>query len=234
MIYLILGQNKKVQGKISEICSQFPNASVKKMFVDDFHPAVLEEWIIGDDLFSEKYIFCLNNICKDKAGNIFILEKLDDLLKTDKIFIWQEDNLETKLKKRLQKIKEGLEVFDFSEEEKGSKEYNFFPLLDALGVKNKKQLWILYQEALMSGSSADDIFWKMKDFFKNLYLIKTSENKDRLNFKPFFIKKMSGFANNFSAEEIKELFNNLIEIYYRSLNETGRLEKELELLILKI
>jgi len=234
MIYLIIGQNKKAREKIVEIRSQFPKVSLKKMFGDDFQPAVLEEWIIGDNIFGEQNLFCLDNICQDKDGNLFILEKLDDLLATDKVFIWQENNLETKIKNKLQKIDKGLKFFDFSEEDKKTQEYNFFPLLDALGQKNKKQLWLLYQEALLAGSSAEDLFWKMKDFFKNLYLIKTTEDKSKLEFKLFFIKKMSGFANNFSTEEIKKLFNNLLEIYYRSLNEADRLEKELELFILKI
>ena len=42
--------------------------------------------------------------------------------------------------------------------DKKGNEFNIFSLTDAVGARNKKEAWVLYQKALLAGVSAEEIF----------------------------------------------------------------------------
>ena len=67
--------------------------------------------------------------------------------------------------------------------DKKGKEFDIFRFINVFGRRNKKESWILYQEAILAGVAPDRIFftlmWKVKSMLlskKTPELLKLSEN----------------------------------------------------------
>ncbi len=134
------------------------------------------------------------------------------------------------------------EVVDFSpngDEEKlpldkKGKEFNIFTLTDALGSRNKKEAWTLYQKALAAGVSADEIFFKVFWQVKSMLLASKTKSVVETDMKPFPYNKAKGYAKNYSRKELETLSQNLVEGYLKSRRGEGEIEILLEKTLLKL
>jgi len=105
---------------------------------------------------------------------------------------------------------------------KSKLEENIFLLTDALGQKNKTQALKLIHDQLDSGTQATMLLSKMIWQFKNLLLIKSLlEEKSSLNYyqvasqlklHPFVVKKSLQQIKNFSLEELKKIYRQLLGV----------------------
>jgi DNA polymerase III delta subunit len=100
---------------------------------------------------------------------------------------------------------------------------NIFHLTDAFGSRNKKQAWILYQKALVSGLPAEEVFWKLAWQVKNILLVKrlckeqkmglpAIKKESKLN--PFVARNCFNFSNKFEAKELQNMYSRLVELYH--------------------
>lgn len=101
-----------------------------------------------------------------------------------------------------------------------AKEYNPFAICDAFASKNKTRMWVLLQEALLSGIAAEEVFYKISWQLKNLLLIKKTvafgvknlEKETKLH--PFVIKKTLAAARNFTEGELRNYSFDLVKLYH--------------------
>lgn len=100
----------------------------------------------------------------------------------------------------------------------GKEEVNLFHLCDAFAQKNKRQLWLLFQRALLLGASAEEIFWKLWWQTKNLLLLKNLSpgRTAKSGLHPFVEKKTRAFLKNFKEKELAAYSARLVEIYNES------------------
>ncbi|KKS27473.1 MAG: hypothetical protein UU88_C0006G0066, partial [Parcubacteria group bacterium GW2011_GWC1_42_11] len=100
--------------------------------------------------------------------------------------------------------------------------------------RNKKELWVLYQEALTSGLSGEEIcntlFWTVK----NIALMKNARMDDNCGLNPFVATKARSFAKNYSQEEIASLSRSLVTIYHEDHRGGEPMNISLERFILDI
>ena len=84
----------------------------------------------------------------------------------------------------------------------GKEEINLFQLCDAFAQRNKRQLWLLFQRALLLGVSAEEIFWKLWWQTKNLLLLKNLPlgRAAKSGLHPFVEKKTRSFLKNFKEK----------------------------------
>ena len=86
-----------------------------------------------------------------------------------------------------------------------------FSLTDALGNRDKKKLWTLYQKAIRTNAVPEELhgilFWQVK----TMLLVSQKETKD---LKPFAVSKAKKFIQNYSEEELQKLARNLVELYH--------------------
>ena len=91
---------------------------------------------------------------------------------------------------------------------------NFFALADALAIRDRKRLWVLYVKAMPRGASPEELsgilFWKIKDMFS------------------------SGRSGKFSSEEIQKLASKLVALYHDSHRGLVDFETGLERFILSV
>lgn len=133
-------------------------------------------------------------------------------------------------------------VVDFSPQEeeekllldKKGREFNIFTLTDALGARNKKEAWTLYQKALVAGVSADEIFFKIFWQVKSMLLASKTKSVGETDMKPFPYNKAKGYAKNYSQEELENLSESLVEGFLLARGGEGEIETLLEKLLLKL
>lgn len=155
-----------------------------------FQPSKLKEWV-------KKRI-------KEQDGSIEnqAVEKLIDYVGND---LWRMSNELDKLIAFDKKIKkENIEKLV-----KSKIDTNIFETIDALGQKNKEQALRLIHNHLKKGESEMYLLDRFVYQFRNLIKVKSG---GKLDMHPFVVKKTSQQAKNFSFEELKKIYQKLLEI----------------------
>jgi len=166
-------------------------------------------------LFGNTTLFVFDCVFDKADEQDILLAHANELDLSQNIFLVFEPELEKKIAEGIAETKVKLEEY-IAKKTGTYSEFNIFSLGDALGKRNKKELWILYQEALKKGLSSEEIcntlFWTVK----NLALIKNSKPGSDMGMSEFVAKKSRGFAENYTAEETKNLSHQLVTIYHEA------------------
>jgi hypothetical protein len=110
--------------------------------------------------------------------------------------------------------------------------FNIFSITDAFGRRNKKEAWILYQKALSSGISAEEVFFKLFWQVKSMLIILKTTNIAETDMKPYPYDKAKGFLKNFSKDELEKLSADLVGGYHRTRSGQGGLNTLIEKIFL--
>lgn len=166
-------------------------------------------------LFGETTLFILDSILEKKAEQEVIASRAKALATSLNHFLIFEPTLDKNA------VAEILEHATEMEEHVGKKidtrpAFNIFSLGDALGMRNKKDLWVLYEQAITAGLEPEEIcgtlFWAVK----NIALMKNAKPGDDAGLNPFVAKKSRGFASNYTKEEITGLSRSLSIMYHEA------------------
>ena len=142
-----------------------------------------------------------------------MLKKLSDIAESPNIFVMLEATLP---KRHLLAITEAAEKVESHEKGEEQKEkFNIFALTDALGKRDKKNLWVLYQQAILEGIVPEQIngmlFWKVKSLLVSPY-----PNRE------------------WSKDELKKLSAQFVTIYHDAHRGLHDFEIALERMILSL
>ena len=152
----------------------------------DFDENKFIELISSNSLFAEKFSVILNNVLEDKDIKSFIFNKLDDIKNSENIFVFLENKALKDTLAKFEKVEAEIKKFELSTGKIASvKEFNIFSLADAFGRRDKKNAWLIFQEAVAKNIAPEAIsgmiFWKIKTlilskskFFSDLELKKMS------------------------------------------------------------
>jgi len=143
-------------------------------------------------------------------------------IKKKRDFAFLENKVADKLVKKIEKAGGKVEEFTNASEVAGKKpEFNLFALCDALGNRDRKQLWILSQQALFAGVTAEEIFWKLVWQTKMILLVAKSPGKQLKTVKPFVAGKSARFARQYSLTELEKLSGDLVALWHETKRENG-------------
>ncbi len=238
MIYLLYGADKdKARTKANELVQSLlkkkPDASFFKITSENWNESVLQEYIGSQGLFEQKYIVLLDGLFELKDAKEITLKILKEMKESPHIFIFREGELD---KPTLGKFeRNAVKVQEFSEKGEAvkKKEFNLFSMTDALGQRDKKNLWVLYQKAKQAGMEDEQIhgtlFWQVK----SMIIAAGSKNAGEAKLNPFVFSKASAYAKNFSEEELIKLSGNLVTLYHDSRRGVHDLDRALEGFILE-
>ncbi|MES2436422.1 MAG: hypothetical protein V4519_00245 [Patescibacteria group bacterium] len=240
MIYLLYGSDiiksrNKLHDLVGSLIKKKPDASHVKINDETFEPSYLDEYIGGMGLFSSKTIVEMDMVFRNKEAKEEIMSRIKDIAASDNIFVFLEGTLNkaelTKFEKNAEKVQE----FSLKEEpEKKNKDFNIFSLTDALGRRDRKQLWVLYQKALMNNSAPEEIhgilFWQIKAMLQAA----KSKTAQESGLNPFVFQKSQGFLKNYTEQEVKEHSAKLVDIYHKARRGIHEFDVALEKYILEI
>jgi len=247
MIYLIYGSDKetaraKERALVESLIVKKPDASVGRYNADTFQVGLLDELIGGQGLFVARLIVELDRLFVNEEFQELVLENLERLAASENIFIILEEKLLKPELKKFEKYAEKIQAYDLKKDESGGQgngwgkkgDVSPFALADALGRRDKKQLWALYVGQRKAGSVPEELhgllFWQIK----SILLAGQAASAEAAGLKPFVYGKAKQFAGNFSAEEIKTLSKNMVSIYHDAHRGMGDLDLLLERLILEL
>lgn len=166
-------------------------------------------------LFGEKTLFTFDNILDKKEEQDLIVSHMVELGASPNYFLICESAFDKKIAEQLGG--EGVSIQECVAIKGNTRpSFNIFALGDALGKRNKKELWSQFQEARDSGFEPEEIsgtlFWAVK----NLALMKDAPVGSLCGLNPFVAKKTREFANNYTREEIINLSRSLITAYHEA------------------
>jgi len=237
MIYLIQGSDTiktrhKYDALIESLLARKLDSLAWKIDSENFDEEKFRELIVSQDLFAHKYIVGCDHLVGDKKSQEFILANLSEIKESANIFIILEDSLDEKILKQVKKYTEKDLSFDKKLGEE--KKFNIFAITDALGERNRKKLWILYQEALRAGIEDEEIFWKFQWMVKHMLFFKKSKEPSTSELKGFSKTKIEKYSRNYKTEELENLSTQLVSLFHAVRRGEGEMGMGLEKIVFGI
>lgn len=237
MLYFFYGSDTnmaraKAHEIIASLQKKMPGTEVFRIDSENWSEARLEEYIGGQGLFERKLIVFANRLFENAVAKEAVLSRLAALQKSENTFIFLEGAIDAETVRGIKKIAEQVEVIDKKD---GKKEkFNVFSLADAFGKRDKKNLWVLYQQALASGAAPEEIhgilFWQLK----NMFLALCCKSAEEANLKPFPWGKARAFVKNWNESELKNLSGRFVAVYHDSRRGQHDFATALERFILQL
>ncbi|MDP3996293.1 MAG: hypothetical protein Q8P86_01190, partial [bacterium] len=182
-------------------------------------------------LFERKFIVYGNRIFENQEAKVFVMEKLKEIAVSENIFILLEGPVDAAALKKIEKA--GGKVQKYGEKNE-AKEKKDFSLTEALGRRDKKTLWVLFQKEIMKGKEVEELhgllFWQIKSMIVSL----NSRSAVEAEMHPFVFQKSRAFAKNYSEDELKNLSSKLVSLYHDSRRGLHDFNTALERFILTI
>ncbi|TSC84515.1 MAG: Uncharacterized protein G01um101417_180 [Parcubacteria group bacterium Gr01-1014_17] len=218
MLYFFYGTDgakarEKASALVASLQEKRPEASVFKMGVDDWNAAALGELIVGQGLFHPISLVQISGVFEDEEAKEYVLTHLGELADSPNIFVLVEGAVEIATVRVVTKA--AAKAQEFKKTKIEGQKFNVFSLADALGERNKKDLWVLYQRALLEGVAPENIngvlFWKVKDMLTAQYQ-----------------------SRSWSTDELKNLSARFVVLYHDSHRGKHEFPIALERLILSL
>jgi len=238
MLYLIHGTDqttsrKKLHTLVEGLLKKKPNASEFWFDGDFLADSEIDSLIQSSGLFENKYIVVFDKVLENKEHQDSLPKKFKEISNSENIFIFLEGELTKKILSRFEKWSAKIQKFDLGVEPKEEK-FNMFALTDALGKRDRKNLWVLYRKALNSGALPQDVHGILLWQIKNLLMVKTTSNVRGLGLNPFVLRKALSFMKNYSEEELKKLSMSLIVMHHDTRRGIVELNNSLERFLLSV
>lgn len=235
MLYFFYGTDRvKLRAQFQKMREKFSAQGVAIEVIPEggVTRAVLDGAITTRGLFGETTLFVLDGVLEKKDEQEIISSRAAELASSSNIFLVIEPS---PLKECVTALCEhAVESFEFAlTKQKSWPAFNIFSLGDALGKRNKKDLWVLYQQALGNNMSPEEIsgtlFWSIK----NMTLMKTMTGGGDAGLSPTVAPKARSAAKNYSLEELHAMSRSLVHAYHEG-HRGGDMAVELEEFILKL
>ena len=218
MLYVIYGKDReKGRARFRALKEELGKKCGEEHIVleGEISKEVLHSFAATQGLFGGTTLHTFDCVFDKKDEQEVLLAHASELDLSPNTFLVFEPELDKKVAEGIAETK--VKIEEFAPKKIDTRpEFNIFSLGDALGKRNKKELWVLYQGALSAGLSSEEIsgtlFWAVK----NLALIKNAKPGDDAGMNPFVAKKTREFSKNFTAEEIKNLSHSLVTIYHEA------------------
>nr|MBP7119590.1 hypothetical protein [Candidatus Woesebacteria bacterium] len=140
-----------------------------------------------------------------------LLENLESLATSTETFVVIEKDLNASDKKQFAKQTDNLNEYKKVGTET---KFNVFAMAEALVNKDKRQLWVLLQEAKRNGLSAEEIIGTLWWQLKTLRLAMLTKSAEEAGVKDFPYNKAKRALKNFKDDEIETLSFKLLNLYH--------------------
>lgn len=238
MLILVHGNNfskvkKKTEAVVASLHKKRPHAEIFHFDDESLTSDTVRESVGTNGLFERKLIVVCKDVLASTSAREHILSFKKELKESDNVFILSEKGTvpSTVLKKLDKYIHTVYEVKDLK---KTAQQFSTFSLSDALGRRDTKNLWTLYQQACREGVPSEEIngilFWQIK----SMILAKNSKNAKEAGLKPFVFSKSKKYSDNFSIPELQKISSQMIVNYHESRRGRGDFQIKLEKLILSL
>lgn len=229
MIYFYYGTDtesarKKAKITVDSLLSKKPEATLIKIGDEDLNANQIDELVGGQALFSSKYIVYFYRTFDNKENKEIIIKNLKEIAGSDNIFIFAEGKMDKTALTKIEKYAEKVQEFIKPEKTLNKKEklaligekIDFFEFADALGRRDKRGLWVLYQDALAEQVPAEEVhgifYWQVK----SMLLAKKCKNAEEAGMKSYPFQKAREYSRNYKDGELEKISSNLVSMYHEA------------------
>ncbi len=209
---------------IDSMLAKKPDATLVKIGDEEVTENRVLELCSGQALFSNKYIVFFSGTFQNKENKEIILKNIKEIGKSENIFIFAEGKMDKAGLGKIEKAAEKIQEFVKPEKTLNKKEklaligekIDFFEFADALGRRDKRGLWTLYQDALKEQVPAEEVhgifFWQIK----SMLLAKKAKTPEEANMKPYPFQKSREHGRNYKDGEIEKIAEDLVSMYHEA------------------
>lgn len=217
MLYLIHG-NDREKGR-AQFRALRDKLSKGGLNIEDIQEGTISKKMFEENssargLFGDTTLFLFDNILAKKEEQEIFMSRAEMLRDSKNYFLVFEILLSKDIVKEI--IPSTTEHFEYSKKTDDRPLFNIFSLGDALGERSKKELWVLYQQALGAGISPEEISGTLFWAIKNMALMKQAEKGDDSGLNPFVARKTRVFASHYTTEEIILLSQKIVTLYHEA------------------
>ena len=162
-------------------------------------------------LFGASPIYLIDTLSNQADSYEELLETLESLATSTENFVVIEKDLNASDKKQFTKYSENLNEYKKAGVET---RFNVFAMAEALVNKDKRQFWVLLQEAKRNGLSAEEIIGTLWWQLKTLRLAMLTKSAEEAGVKDFPYNKAKRSLKNFKDGEIESLSFKLLNLYH--------------------
>lgn len=164
----------------------------------------------AESLFGGEEWFVLDNPADSADFAEEVKQSLKEMSESSNTFIILEAGLLAPAKKTYAKYAKEIVEFKADKVER----FNSFGMAEALLAKDKRKLWVLLQEAKMSGLREEEMVGMLWWQLKSLRLASLTTNAAEAGMKDFPYNKTKRGLSKFTETEIKDLSQLLLELYH--------------------
>ena len=176
----------------------------------------------------------MDMIFRNKEAKESVMDRLKEIGESESIFVFLEADLNKTDLKAFEKTAEKIQEYPLKDLPVKKQDFNIFSLTDALGERNKKRLWVLYQKALRAGKEPEEIhgilFWQLKA----MSLAESSPGAKEAGLNPFVYQKSKKFLAGFGGAVLESALTNFVSLYHDSRRGDHELEEGIEQFILAL
>ncbi len=232
MIYVFYGTDRegavaKLHSTLQILKGKKPDAERITFSPENWEESAFEASIERQGLFEKKSIVVLDSLLSYAPAKEFVMEHLVEMEESENVFLILEKSILAGPLGKIKKVSEKVEEFKAVE----GRRFTPFPLSDAWARGDKKNAWVLYQEALKKMSPEEihgALFWQVKA----MILASNSKSAKESGLSPFVFSKSASFAKGKSQEKLKRTLGELLSLYHDARKGGGELEIALERFIL--
>lgn len=225
MLHVVVGND---YDKIKKVVDKHVGKLERVLFsADDLAYDVVDGHISSSGLFNEPQAIVLKDTLVEHVD--FIIDRAESMSSSDNVFIIVDPKI---LKKERTKLEKHAKSYsEYALNEKKVSDNSLFNLADFLGKKDKKNLWLGFRQAIEDGKQPEEIHGILWWQIKTLLLIQNSTTNPGLH--PFVFNKNKKAAENFSANELRDLSKNLVNLYHKARMGEIEMENGIEQFILQ-
>lgn len=228
MIYLVFGNNKDSARKkaweiVDSLLIKKKDAVFKKFTEnDEITQNHLNELISGQALFVNKFIVMFHEVFSNPETKNILVKNLKQIADSKNIFVLLEEKIDSKTLEKIKKVSTKSQEFEKKEMTKQERlaqigeKIDFFEFSNALGLRDKKNLWRLFQDALAENVPAEEVhgifFWQIK----SMLLASTCRIASEADMKPYPFQKAKEYCKKYSEKELKEISSKLVTMYHEA------------------
>ena len=212
MLYFFYGDDTpKRKEKIAKLIDA-NGGVVRELKTEELTADFLEELARAQGLFDKAQAYLFRDLLETKELKDLIKRQAVQMAGSPNLFILSELSATKDLSSSVEK--KGAQLIECVLKEKpAKKEVNNFALGDAIGRRDRKAAWVLYQEAMAKGAVPEElhgiVFWQMK----NIFLAKTG---GATGLSPYPLMKAKSFEPKWNDKELNKALSGLVGVYHDS------------------
>lgn len=235
MLYFFYGSRARLKHESQAMRSAFlkEKPDTLLLFFDrwSLESVNIEELALGRGLFQSHIIVELD--CLYDTALFSDEEKtMLAMAKSENMFFVLEETLPKATYERLKKYAK--KTIDLAAERKEKKEFSAFLLADALAMRDKKKLWILFREAIARGYPPEELFGILFWQTKTIILVHKTRSADEAGIKSFPYSKAQSAKRRYTSREAEDVLHQLSRAILSARSGAESLENATEKVILSL